>query len=179
MNNGLSNNLQRITQRHRKNDVLSSFDYDIHSSSINGCYSISGSSSMTDSSSITGLKLDDYNSNNSNNSNNSSNGTQHSSLSTIDNNIPNNIMPTIGAINHGAMIDSSNNNETNPVANNGNGNKNGNGGYKCNQCSKVFVRKVNLNAHKKIHTAFAYLCPFCNKVYLYIYIYIIYMIYNI
>jgi len=35
--------------------------------------------------------------------------------------------------------------------------------FACDQCDKVFVRRVNLKAHKKIHTPFADACPYCNK----------------
>merc|ERR1719242_2151362 len=35
--------------------------------------------------------------------------------------------------------------------------------FECDECDKVFVRRVNLKAHKKIHTPFADACPYCNK----------------
>eukprot|EP01083_Nonionella_stella_P296090 1006005_1 len=36
-------------------------------------------------------------------------------------------------------------------------------GFKCDQCDHVFVRKVNLTVHKKVHTDLASVCQFCNK----------------
>eukprot|EP01084_Bolivina_argentea_P101022 181196_1 len=36
-------------------------------------------------------------------------------------------------------------------------------GFKCDQCDHVFVGKVNLKIHKKIHTDCAAVCQFCNK----------------
>eukprot|EP01083_Nonionella_stella_P241446 843178_1 len=36
-------------------------------------------------------------------------------------------------------------------------------GFKCDHCDRVFVRKSNLNAHKRIHTDLAFVCEFCNK----------------
>eukprot|EP01083_Nonionella_stella_P163372 537500_1 len=36
-------------------------------------------------------------------------------------------------------------------------------GFKCDQCDHVFVQKVNLNVHKKIHTECASVCQFCDK----------------
>eukprot|EP01083_Nonionella_stella_P107269 310544_1 len=36
-------------------------------------------------------------------------------------------------------------------------------GFKCDECDLVFVWKVNLKIHKKIHTDSAIVCQFCNK----------------